>query len=75
MKQVWKFLCGRRNDPVTIADIEAVHIDTAVLCESCQFISASTNGHCFICGSHAILTLSKLLGGRVDTEKPCTLKD
>jgi hypothetical protein len=63
--RVWNFLCGQRDEPVTVPDVEAVHIDTAILCESCNFITTGTNCACRLCGSRAILTLSKLLGGRV----------
>lgn len=40
----------------------------AVLCANCDVISDGANGHCVACGSQALLSLSRLLGGAIDTE-------
>jgi hypothetical protein len=39
----------------------------AVLCANCDVISDGANGHCVACGSQALLNLSRLLGGAIDT--------
>lgn len=38
----------------------------AVLCANCDVISDGANGHCVACGSQALLSLSRLLGGVID---------
>lgn len=43
----------------------------AVLCANCEVISEGKNGQCAGCGSQALLSLSKLLGGSVGAEMPC----
>ncbi len=40
-----------------------VRLQTAVLCANCEVISEGTNGHCGACGSQALLSLSRILGG------------
>jgi hypothetical protein len=40
----------------------------AVLCANCDVISDGANGHCAACGSQALLSLSRLLGGTIDAE-------
>ena len=40
----------------------------AVLCANCDVISDGANGHCVACGSQALLSLSRLLGGVIDAE-------
>lgn len=45
----------------------------AVLCANCDVISDGANGHCVACGSQALLSLSRLLGGAIDTEMSLSL--
>ena len=52
-------------------DINLVRLQRAVLCANCEVISESKNGHCPVCGSQALLSLGKLLGGSVGAEMPC----
>jgi hypothetical protein len=40
-----------------------VCLHRAVLCANCEVISEGSNGHCAACGSQALLSLSRLLGG------------
>ena len=51
-----------------------VCLQRAVLCADCEIISEGNNGHCAACGSEAVLSLSKVLGGPLESElatKPC----
>jgi hypothetical protein len=48
-----------------------VCLQRAVLCANCEVISECKNGHCAACGSQALLSLGKLLGGSVGAEIPC----
>jgi hypothetical protein len=43
-----------------------VCLQKAVLCANCDVISEGSNGHCAACGSQALLSLSKLLGGTME---------
>lgn len=45
----------------------------AVLCANCDVISDGANGHCVACGSQALLSLSRLLGGAMDAEMSLAL--
>jgi hypothetical protein len=43
-------------------DINAVCLRDAVLCADCEVISDSTHDTCRVCGSHSLLSLSRVLG-------------
>jgi hypothetical protein len=43
-------------------DINAVCLRDAVLCADCEVISDSTHETCRVCGSHSLLSLSRVLG-------------
>jgi hypothetical protein len=45
-----------------------VCLQKAVLCANCEVISEGLNGHCAACGSQALLRLSRLLGGTIESE-------
>jgi hypothetical protein len=42
----------------------------AVLCADCELISEGTNGHCVACGSQAVISISKVLGGTAAKTPP-----
>jgi hypothetical protein len=50
-----------------------VCLQKAVLCANCEVISEGLNGHCAACGSEALLSLSRLLGGTIESELPFAL--
>ena len=50
-----------------------VCLQRAVLCANCDVISEGSNGHCSACGSQALLSLSRLLGGSVEAEASVVL--
>jgi hypothetical protein len=52
-------------------DTNLVRLQRAVLCANCEVISECKNGHCAACGSQALLSLGKLLGGLLSAEIPC----
>jgi hypothetical protein len=49
-------------------DANLVRLLRAVLCANCEVISEGKNGHCAGCGSQALLSLSKLLGGSIGAQ-------
>src|SRR5579872_6248894 len=44
-------------------DIHFVSLQTAVFCVSCEIISKNNTPYCFACGSQAVLSLARVLGG------------
>lgn len=45
------------------SDVEFVSLQTAVFCVQCELISANNTTGCMACGSQAVLSLSRVLGG------------
>ena len=45
-----------------------VRLQHAVLCANCELISEANNGHCAACDSEALLSLSRILGGSLESE-------
>jgi GAF domain-containing protein len=48
---------------LTGQDISFLSLQTAVFCVECELISKNNTPHCMACGSRAVLSLSRLLGG------------
>lgn len=40
-----------------------IPLQHAVLCANCEVVSDSKNGHCIVCGSPSLLSLSRVLDG------------
>jgi len=51
------------SERLTGQDIHFVDLQTAVFCVECELISKNTTPSCLACGSHAVLSLSRVLGG------------
>ena len=50
-------------EKLTGQDISFIELQTAVFCVECELISKNNTPHCFRCGSRAVLSLSRVLGG------------
>ena len=48
---------------VKLQDINFLSLQTAVFCVQCELISENNTPNCLACGSHAVLSLSRVLGG------------
>ncbi len=48
---------------VRLRDTHFVSLASAVFCVDCELISANSTPACLACGSHAVLSLSRVLGG------------
>lgn len=48
--------------------IHFVSLPTAIFCVQCELISANTTPACLACGSQAVLSLSRLLGGSLRSQ-------
>jgi putative methionine-R-sulfoxide reductase with GAF domain len=63
------YLPARRRKSATMAekltgqDIHFVELSTAVFCVECELISKNNTPCCLACGSRAVLSLSRILGG------------
>ena len=44
-------------------DAHFLGLQTAVLCVACELISENNTPYCLACGSHAVIGLSRVLGG------------
>jgi hypothetical protein len=42
-------------------DYGCVPLSRAVLCQDCNTITAATNGHCPVCGGHAVVNVGRIL--------------
>src|SRR5690348_2775268 len=45
------------------ADISFVPLQSATFCVQCELISTNRRPYCLACGSHSLLSLSRVLGG------------
>jgi GAF domain-containing protein len=45
------------------SDVSFVSLQTAVFCVQCEMLSDNNTAHCLACGSAAVLSLSRVLGG------------
>jgi len=50
-------------EKLTGQDIHFLELQTAVFCVECELISKNNTPQCFRCGSQAVLSLSRVLGG------------
>jgi len=50
-------------EKLTHQDINFIELQTAVFCVECELISRNNTPYCFACGSRAVLSLSRILGG------------
>jgi hypothetical protein len=51
------------------SELNSVPLLEAVLCADCEIISNSAGDRCEICGSRSLLSLGRVLGGRVEGER------
>ena len=52
----------------TCFPLNLVPLQNAVLCANCEVVSDSRNGHCIVCGSPSLMSLSRILGSSEATE-------
>jgi len=56
-------------------DVNFVSLPTAVFCVQCEMISANNTPCCLACGSKAVLSLSRVLGGSVRGQRARLIED
>jgi hypothetical protein len=56
-------------DATEKAEINSVCLQNAVFCTDCEVISDSPHDTCRVCGSHSLLSLSRILGGTLPLQR------
>lgn len=59
----------------TKGGLGAVSLPNAVFCVNCETISNSPHDSCTICGSHSLISLFRVLGGTLRSQKPQSTGD
>ena len=54
-------------------DVSFVPLQSATFCVQCELISANSKPYCLACGSHALLGLSRVLGGSMGSQQTAHL--
>jgi GAF domain-containing protein len=60
-------------EKLTHQDISFIELQTAVFCVECELISRNNTPYCFACGSQAVLSLSRVLGGSLRNQQTAHL--
>jgi putative methionine-R-sulfoxide reductase with GAF domain len=58
-----KIMFGKSTYGTTFKDVHFVPLQSATFCVQCELISSNSRTYCVACGSHALLGLSRVLGG------------
>src|SRR6202011_1409250 len=58
-----------RTDVSKYRDANFVPLQAATFCAECELISTNSTPHCLACGSRALLSLSRVLGGALRTQQ------
>jgi GAF domain-containing protein len=61
------------KEKLTGQDIHFLTLPTAVFCVECELISKNNTPYCMACGSRAVLSLSRVLGGSLGGEQTAHL--
>jgi putative methionine-R-sulfoxide reductase with GAF domain len=57
----------------TFRDTNFVPLQSATFCVQCELISSNSRPYCLACGSHALLSLSRVLGGSLSQQQTAHL--
>ena len=60
---------------MTDGSMSAVPLLNAVFCVGCETISNSPHDACTVCGSRSLVSLFRILGGTLRTQKPQSAED
>jgi putative methionine-R-sulfoxide reductase with GAF domain len=58
---------------LTVADVNFVSLQSAVFCAQCELLSENNTPRCLACGSLAVLSLSRVLGGSLHGQQTAHL--
>jgi len=68
-----KTMFGKTVYGTTFQDVNFVPLQSATFCVQCELISANNKPYCLACGSHALLGLSRVLGGSMGSQQTAHL--
>jgi putative methionine-R-sulfoxide reductase with GAF domain len=57
----------------TFKDVNFVPLQSATFCVQCELVSSNSKPYCLACGSHALLGLSRVLGGSMRNQQTAHL--
>ncbi len=66
-------MSGKTLYGATFKDLNFVPLQSATFCVQCELISNNSKPYCLACGSHALLGLSRMLGGSMRNEQTAHL--
>jgi putative methionine-R-sulfoxide reductase with GAF domain len=66
-------MSGKTLYGTTFKDVNFVPLQSATFCVQCELISNNSKPYCLACGSHALLGLSRMLGGSMRNEQTAHL--
>jgi len=58
---------------VNLREVNFLALQTAVFCIGCELISQNNSATCLACGSQALLSLSRVLGGSLRNQQTAHL--
>src|SRR5438445_8177805 len=58
---------------MTASDVNFLSLQCAVFCAECELISENNTGRCLACGSQALLSLSRVMGGSLRDQQTAHL--
>src|ERR1700681_466658 len=58
---------------LTATDVNFLSLQSAIFCVQCEVLSANNTPQCLACGSGAVLSLSRVLGGSLRGEQTAHL--
>jgi putative methionine-R-sulfoxide reductase with GAF domain len=64
---------GKTLYGTTFKDVNFVPLQSATFCVQCELISSNSKPYCLACGSHALLGLSRVLGGSMRNQQTAHL--
>jgi putative methionine-R-sulfoxide reductase with GAF domain len=64
---------GKTIYGTTFKDVNFVPLQSATFCVQCEVISTNSKPYCLACGSHALLGLSRVLGGSMRNQQTAHL--
>jgi hypothetical protein len=53
------------DNPLARRPLNAVALQSAVLCAECDVVSDSPHDICMVCGSHSLVNICRILGGNM----------
>ena len=64
---------GKSVYSTSFKDVNFVPLQSATFCVQCELISTNSKPYCLACGSHALLGLSRVLGGSMRSQQTAHL--